>query len=206
MTFEIIFLISMAILAYTRFKDKEAVRVQLDSVAKFLAFMAMVTCIRIAVFDFTVGMGGTIPVLPPELLEMGMWRLLMVFWEDCFYVLPIYLVSRKEAGINVTLKYYGKVIKTIGKKNKFNIPWIGKKQITQLWKPITWAIALGLSVHFGMGHAYQGMSAVVITMLYPFFISYRYGRKVGFGTVMVCHILYDFITFYTIYFLPNLLP
>ena len=70
-----------------------------------------------------------------------------------------------------------------------------------IWMPAM----VGMSYWFGTGHAYQGNIAVWITAIYPYFISYRYGVKFGFGTVMVCHIMYDFITFYTARFTPFLI-
>lgn len=47
---------------------------------------------------------------------------------------------------------------------------------------------------FASGHIAYGLPWAAITLFYVPFISYRYGRKVGLGTVMVCHILYDVIT------------
>ena len=62
-----------------------------------------------------------------------------------------------------------------------------------------WAITIAiiLSGIFGFGHLYQGETAVLITSIYPY-IAYRYGLKYGFGTIMLCHILYDYFTFYTL--------
>ena len=39
-------------------------------------------------------------------------------------------------------------------------------------KWITAIIVILLSISFGMGHAYQGLYGIMITSLYPFFISY----------------------------------
>lgn len=56
------------------------------------------------------------------------------------------------------------------------------------------AVALGLvAASFGSGHVYQGTFAAMILMLYiPY--SMKLGKKYGFGTVMVCHTLYDLST------------
>jgi hypothetical protein len=62
-----------------------------------------------------------------------------------------------------------------------------------------------VSLIFGSGHLYQGTLAAMILCLYPFFLSYRYGIKFGFGTVMICHVLYDHIIVYTHKILPILL-
>jgi hypothetical protein len=46
---------------------------------------------------------------------------------------------------------------------------------------------------FGSGHMYQGLIAsIAISFYVPF--SMKMGEKHGFGTVMICHILYDMIT------------
>lgn len=46
---------------------------------------------------------------------------------------------------------------------------------------------------FGVGHVYQGLG---VACLLSFYIPYsiRCGRKYGFGTVMLCHTLYDLVT------------
>jgi hypothetical protein len=53
------------------------------------------------------------------------------------------------------------------------------------------------SVTFGLGHAYQGLFGVLLTSIYPYFVSFKYSKRVGMGTVMVCHVLYDMITYAT---------
>ena len=67
----------------------------------------------------------------------------------------------------------------------FKIDWTKRKWIAT-------ALTIVSSISFGMGHIYQGMFAVFLTGLYPYFISLRFGRLYGFGTVMICHIIYDF--------------
>lgn len=62
-----------------------------------------------------------------------------------------------------------------------------------------------ISLLFGLGHAYQGWSGIAITMFLPYFVSYRYGKEYGFGTVMVGHVMYDITTAYLIVLLPYLL-
>lgn len=59
------------------------------------------------------------------------------------------------------------------------------------------AMVVLISLLFGSGHLYQGWIGMILSV-YPFFISYKYGKKYGFGTVMVCHMLYDFITVMTV--------
>jgi len=73
--------------------------------------------------------------------------------------------------------------------------FLQKFKLTSKWF-IWYPAMIGMSIWFGMGHGYQGTSAIFITALYPYFASYRYGRKFGFGTVMCCHVIYDFMTYY----------
>ena len=147
---------------------RDDVRIEWGSIAKFLAFMSLVTVIRIATADFVNSSGHGIPSAK-GLSQIKLWSLILVFWEDAFFVLPIVYLRKR-----------------------FN------------W----WVCALpaaALTVYFGFGHAYQGTAAIYITALYPMLVSYRYGIKVGFGTIMICHILYDFITVFTAYFIKYLL-
>jgi len=62
-----------------------------------------------------------------------------------------------------------------------------------------------LSILFGLGHAYQGLSGIVITAFLPYFVSYNFGKKYGFGTSMLGHILYDVSTAYMVILLPLLI-
>jgi len=54
------------------------------------------------------------------------------------------------------------------------------------------------AVAFASGHMAYGLVWALITLLYVPFISYKYGKTHGLGTVMICHILYDLITFFTL--------
>jgi hypothetical protein len=67
-------------------------------------------------------------------------------------------------------------------------------------------LALIMSVWFGFGHLYQGIFAVFVTALYPVFISLKYGKRVGFGTVMVCHVIYDLMTYLSMWSFPKITP
>ena len=78
-------------------------------------------------------------------------------------------------------------------------------QDTKYLKLIKILIVIALSTFFASGHMYQGWMAVVVTFFYPYFMSYKYGKKVGFGTVMVCHILFDVVSRLTIKLMPYLI-
>lgn len=86
----------------------------------------------------------------------------------------------------------------------FAVPlyYIWKYMKTQ-WLQITLTVII--SALFGLGHAYQGWNMVFISALLPYFVSYRYGKKYGFGTCMLGHIMYDVSTAYLIHMLPYLL-
>lgn len=55
-----------------------------------------------------------------------------------------------------------------------------------------------ISVIFALGHVYQSHLWAFITLFYPYFISYKYSKKHGMGTVMLGHIFYDIITVLTV--------
>lgn len=63
-----------------------------------------------------------------------------------------------------------------------------------------WAKAVNMSalilvmLSFGLGHLYQGL---MVPILLAFYIPYsiKIGKEYGFGTVIVCHTLYDMVTF-----------
>lgn len=69
------------------------------------------------------------------------------------------------------------------------------------WAKAVNALALVLvSISFGIGHLYQGP---FVALLLCFYVSssINYGKKYGFGTVMLCHTLFDLVTFlYVKYF------
>ena len=160
----------LILLAYQIF-DRKTIRVEWRSVASFCAFLTILTAVRISGYSYLLETmpGFTLPKVPEVILGMGIHKIILVFWEDAFFVLPIYFAMKR----------------------------------CRIWVAVPLIIVL--SAIFGMGHAYQGYWGIFVTSLYPFCISYRFGKKYGFGTVMICHILYDFATIYTLYFLPWLI-
>lgn len=68
------------------------------------------------------------------------------------------------------------------------------------WKKLLlWAMMAAVALSFGLGHVYQGYIAAFLLSFYiPF--TFKRGQKIGFGTVMLCHILYDLSTILTIKF------
>lgn len=75
--------------------------------------------------------------------------------------------------------------------------YITKKLNNSFLKFIVWICFSSL---FAYGHIYQGYFVALITGFYPYFISRKYAMKTSFVTVMICHFMYDCITFVTIKF------
>jgi len=66
------------------------------------------------------------------------------------------------------------------------------------WKKfLIWAAVIMVMISFGLGHTYQGYIAAALLSLYvPY--TFKKGQEVGFGTVMICHSLYDLVTVLTL--------
>jgi hypothetical protein len=65
-------------------------------------------------------------------------------------------------------------------------------------KILRFAIWSLFTAMFALGHSYQGVSAIFITGLYPYFISRYFTLKTSLATVMACHFIYDCFTFLTV--------
>lgn len=80
------------------------------------------------------------------------------------------------------------------------------KKLTKGWKwakPLYWLLLSLVMIEFGMGHVYQGvLSAAILSFYIPF--SVKMGEKHGFGTVMLCHMMYDFVTLFFVKYLMGL--
>jgi len=66
-------------------------------------------------------------------------------------------------------------------------------------------LLIAVSIWFGSGHLYQGYLVAAFACVYPYFISRRFALTSGFGTVMCCHIIYDYFSVYLNKFLPYFL-
>lgn len=131
--------------------DREKLSVQLDNVAKFLAFLTIIGFAKMCLWNGEMVKTNT--------HNLSLYNFLFVFLEDVFFVmLPFYLTKK------IRVQYINLMI------------WIF------------------FSLIFGIGHRYQGVSAIFITAIYPYFISNRYAKKTSFGTVMICHFLWDCFT------------
>jgi uncharacterized integral membrane protein len=64
-------------------------------------------------------------------------------------------------------------------------------------KALVYFVIFLVSLSFGIGHIYQGAWAAIFLSLYvPF--TFKKGQQIGFGTIMICHIVYDLATMLTI--------
>ena len=90
----------------------------------------------------------------------------------------------------------------------FAMPIYFFKDYLKSHKYVWVTVAVLLSLWFGSLHVYQGYFAAAVISVYPFFLSYKFGAKHGFGTVMACHIIYDITTHlgYKIMCLIKLMP
>lgn len=61
----------------------------------------------------------------------------------------------------------------------------------------TICFAILSSLFFAYGHLYHGLFGALVTAFYPYFISHHYAKKTSIGTVMVCHITYDLMLYYS---------
>ena len=87
----------------------------------------------------------------------------------------------------------------------FCVPVFYLSENSKLNKYLKFSLIFAISLLFGLGHGYQGVSGILVTSLYPYFISTHYAKRYGFGTVMVCHVLYDMITVAMIRLAPYIL-
>ena len=82
----------------------------------------------------------------------------------------------------------------------FTMPLILLKSFSEnrnLLKPFYYIALIITILSFASGHIYQGLfSAAFISLYIPFGVIF--GRKNGLGTLMTCHVLYDFFTLLTV--------
>jgi len=80
----------------------------------------------------------------------------------------------------------------------FTLPILFWERYSNPSKWLVYPVLAASAIFFGMGHLYQGIMGGVMAAFYLFVISYGYGKKHGLGTVMICHVLYDMLTFWVI--------
>jgi len=59
---------------------------------------------------------------------------------------------------------------------------------------IKYILGLALAALFASGHLYQGVGAVIVTFIYMFFVAPKLLPKLGLGTMVLGHIIFDVIS------------
>lgn len=154
------------LVAVYRSENRDLLRVDYKSVAKWILFLGAITIYRVIVFKIFEG-NEKLHDMTSGAMMIPWQATLTVFWEDMCHTVPIALLAR----------------------------WLGTDK---WWKKGVIGAVIGLvMVSFGLGHVYQGAIAAAFLSLYiPF--TYKKGQEIGFGTIMVCHTLYDLVTILTI--------
>jgi len=150
-------------------KNKDLLRIQPDSLKKWIGFLFLITALRVMAFDIYILLKGSAPPLhklASTISQIPILATFTTFWEDACHGLPLVLLRRWMVG-----------------------KWFSK--------PLNILATLAIMLSFGSGHTYQGIiPALMLTMYIP--ISAKLGEKHGFGTVMIGHSLYDFFTLLTV--------
>lgn len=153
---------------------KELVRVEKKPVLTFLKFMLKISAIRALIYAALV----------------------------LFKVPMGYVDSAKEA---VSILPWAGTLTVFWEDACHGLPLVLLAQfLGDRWyaRSLNFAALLLVMFSFGLGHTYQGVIAAIMLSFYiPF--SMDAGKKYGFGTVMVCHTLYDLITILMVKFLSG---
>lgn len=75
------------------------------------------------------------------------------------------------------------------------LPLIVLKDKDKIGNVAYYALFICSAIIFASGHMYQGL--VGLTSVIYIYFSAKYGRQYGFGTVMLCHIAYDLVTYFS---------
>jgi len=158
------------IFSYAFFYKIHLLRIDMPTVRMYGSFLSIINVIKVAI------MCQVIPLFFPDfwtnLLKIFSYieanKLLAVWWEDSFYVLPYLIVSPVILGMR-------------------------NKKLKLLSVALVSSMFVLTTLHFASGHLYQG-KAGWLTAIYPV-VSYVVGSKKGLGTMMVLHIIFDFSMF-----------
>lgn len=135
----------------------------------------------------------------------------IVKWIKLIGILTVYrIIVFKIFEGNATLESMTSGAKTIPWEVSFTVFWEDAVHglplaILAIWlgmdkwwkKAIIWTAITVVAISFGLGHMYQGLLAAFLLSFYvPF--TFKKGQEFGFGTVMICHMLYDLVTILTL--------
>jgi len=146
----------------------EFFRIHNDVVKTFLAAILIGTIIKIGIFaafptleipKFIIG------GIADQLKDLPLNFILGVWWEDCFFVLPVIYV------------YHWANQEYLSEKSRSRRNYVST------------AVAFVFSLLFLSGHIYQGWWALTTLIYWNF--SYRFGRKHGLGAPILIHLMID---------------
>ena len=141
-------------LIFLLFKDRHALRIDLDFVYKFMSAMCIITLLKL-----TTMYGNQI-----QMFQSSPRDFLLVGLEDLAFGGTLYVFE-----------------KFVSNKKIFLYPLI-----------------IIVSLIFGQGHlAYSPLWALGMCFL-PWFVFVRYGKKHGILSTIVCHTIFDILTFFTV--------
>lgn len=84
--------VGMIVMTLAFWFDRERLEMKWDALAKFVGFMVLFTCFRLAVFDTAIDEGVRIPEIH-EKIKLG--NFLTVFLEDAFFVMIPYYINKR---------------------------------------------------------------------------------------------------------------
>ena len=155
------FLMGFVFIGYACKFDKQIMRIQWKSLAKWLVFLIIFGSVRYmsvrmldnpAEIDFSAISG------------IPWWSMVLAGFEEAMFTLPVYYIM-------------------IHSKNRL----------------IKYGLMAAISLTFAYGHIYQGAGAMVPTFIYMFIIAPRCMKRLGFGTMVLAHIMYDLHIFFTVH-------
>ena len=136
------------------------------------------------------------------------WKSFSKFFLFMAFV-SVYRYAMLRLAIHSGMNLHLDAIKSLPIGAVFFVPWenlahsiplvLFRRMIgTSKWVWPIHALAMAvIMISFGLGHTYQGIfSACFISLAVP--LDVHWGQKVGFGTTMAAHVLYDLLTIMTI--------
>lgn len=147
------------------------------------------------------GYSEFIRVEKKAVVKFAMFMALVTLWRLISMTFLLKIPAMRHAAENVTIIPIPATLTVFWEDACHGLPLLLVQTalgMDKLYKKIiNYVILAVVMFSFGSGHLYQGTAASLMLMLYiPY--SIRFGKKYGFGTVMICHTLYDLLTIVTI--------
>jgi hypothetical protein len=146
------------------------------------------------------GYGKLVRIDPKAITKWVIFLMLITLFRVILLQFLFEVESYKKAAEAVTIIPWQSVFMVYWEDACFGLPLLLLHSCfrnSKLLMPFWYAMVAMLTLSFGSGHTYQGYLPAILLMFYiPYSISL--GRKYGFGTVMVGHVLYDLFTILTV--------